>query len=256
MCRRQNHNRAFSLMETLVSLVIILILLAILVPSLSSARVNSRRETCRENQKFIFEAFETYLKDNDGQFPGLPSTAAWSWGGVRFGAADVPAGLDDERPINAYLPFPKADVRSLHVCRCPADCGITDPASGAGTGSRSAFRAYGTSFRANALLFDAAKNYMIEMPADAPVRGLTLGEIKTAPSRMLMLGDPIWFEIAESTGRDADWHASPRQGNLTFLDGSVRFMELYPKTIQRGIVLDPRMPGSFGPETVDAEPTE
>jgi type II secretory pathway pseudopilin PulG len=234
-------HRAFSIMETLVSLLIIAILMGILLPSLNAARVNSRRETCREHQRHIYTAFHAYLEDHNQQFPAIAGNGAWGWGGVRFDAADQPVALHDDRPINPYLPFPKNDPRAMHVCRCPADCGITDPASGAGTGSRSAFRAYGTSFRANQKLFDAARNSALQLPPDAPVRGLTFGEIThtTAPSRLLIFGDPIWFEVAESTGRDADWHEAPRFGNLAFLDGSVRFLELFPRAIQRGTVYDP-----------------
>jgi prepilin-type processing-associated H-X9-DG protein len=61
----------------------------------------------------------------------------------------------------------------------------------------------------------------------------------------VLLGDPIWYEVAHNTGRDANWHDKPNAGNILFLDGSVRFLTIKPRTDRnQPMVFDPVMPGS------------
>jgi prepilin-type processing-associated H-X9-DG protein len=57
------------------------------------------------------------------------------------------------------------------------------------------------------------------------------------------MGDPVWYEVRESTGRVATWHGSPDAGNLLFLDGSVRFVPVEPRPEVGAAVFDPLEPG-------------
>jgi prepilin-type processing-associated H-X9-DG protein len=74
------------------------------------------------------------------------------------------------------------------------------------------------------------------------------------------MGDPVWYEVAEETGRKADWHGQPNAGNLLFLDGSVRFLTVRPRRIVGPILFDPAPVGSPlaaprpGSAPVDAQP--
>ena len=64
--------RAFSIIELLVVIGIIGILLALLLPTLSSARRQSRALTCKAQLQNIGAAFQMYLNENDGWYPPAP----------------------------------------------------------------------------------------------------------------------------------------------------------------------------------------
>src|SRR6266478_9574511 len=66
--------RAFTLMEVLVVMVIIIGLAAILIPSLNSALVRAKATKDLSNLRQIGAATQMYMNDNNGVFPG--STAA------------------------------------------------------------------------------------------------------------------------------------------------------------------------------------
>lgn len=72
---------AFTLIELLVVIAIISILLAILLPSLSAARVAGYRTAAARNMEQIGMALNMYADDNDGYFPetthGLPFNRSW-----------------------------------------------------------------------------------------------------------------------------------------------------------------------------------
>jgi len=67
--------RGFTLIELLVVVAIIALLIAILVPSLSSARSKSRRLLCLSNQRQIGIATYTYAENSGGSIPYGPSPA-------------------------------------------------------------------------------------------------------------------------------------------------------------------------------------
>ena len=225
----------FTLLELLISLAVISALLAILLPTLSSGRIASHRELCAGNQRALGLAWRAYVDDNDGRFPVLYVRPAWSYGGVRFSSVDGTAFLDYDRPLTIYLPIQRLDVAAELLYRCPADRGITDESGQVGTGYRTAYRAFGTSYRANARLL---------RPADGAGGrgGLRRDAITTAPSRLVVMGDPVWYESRENTGRLAEWHGAPNAGNLLFLDGSVRFLAVKPRPAVGPAVFDPIAP--------------
>ena len=66
---RRSFLTAFTLIELLVVIAIIALLLAILLPSLNSARDQAKAVRCRSNLKQIGLAFTLYTDDNEGKFP-------------------------------------------------------------------------------------------------------------------------------------------------------------------------------------------
>lgn len=258
--RRRPGELGLTLIETAVSMVLISILLAILLPALSSARALSYRENCHENQRRIGQAWHAYLAANNDQFPTVPVQPAWFYGGMRFSVVNENPFPDYSRPLTIYLPPLRSnDSRDVVWC-CPGDHGISDPSVPVGTGRRTAFRSYGTSYRANAALLYAIPSrqhnhdgeHEYEHKHDAPQppvqpevepRGLKRHEITTTPSRLVLGGDAVWYEAAERTGRKADWHNVANGGNLLFLDGSVRFSVVKPRSIIGPVVFDPVMRG-------------
>ncbi|MEM7227900.1 MAG: type II secretion system protein [Planctomycetota bacterium] len=242
--------RGFTIWEAIAALLIVTIIFAVLLPSLQNARLDSRRSVCASNLGTIGQALQSYLDDHNNEFPTVPNNNAWMWGGVSISNDGTVSDLDPARPLNAYLPHVLVDAHGNHVCRCPGDCGITDRTGRIGTGSRTAFQSFGTSYRANVDLFDASRMGHLE---DEIYRGVHLTEITTPPSRMLVLGDPIWFEVSERTDRDANWHQGERAGNFLFLDGSVRFVEVTPHDEVGPVVVDPIMVGTT-PRSVRRSP--
>jgi prepilin-type N-terminal cleavage/methylation domain-containing protein len=68
--------RAFTLIEMLVVMAIILLLAAILIPSLNSALVRAKATKDMSNLRQIGAATQMYMNDNNGVFPGS-ATAIW-----------------------------------------------------------------------------------------------------------------------------------------------------------------------------------
>jgi len=247
--RRQSAHHGLTLLETAISLVLIAALFSVLVPALTSARKHSFREHCQANQGRIGEAWFMYLAEHNNQFPAVPLQPGWFYGGARFSAVTDTVIPDLNRPLTPYLPtFRTNDTHEIVWC-CPADRGVTDESGTLGTGRRTAFQSYGTSYRANAALLQPRSRGDHPSNDSAEFRGLNRSEITTAASRLLLGGDPIWFEVAESTNLTAAaWHGQEHSGNLLFLDGSVRFLAVRPRSVPGPIVFDPVMAGSVGVE--------
>lgn len=100
--------RAFTLIELLIVVSIITLLLAILLPSLSSARQQARNANCLYNLKGQGIATQFYLTSNREYFPYRDSTS--SPGGGSVWAAF--------KPTRTIL---KEDRRALEIFACPAD---------------------------------------------------------------------------------------------------------------------------------------
>jgi prepilin-type processing-associated H-X9-DG protein len=231
----------FAIREAVVALVVAVVIMAILVPSLQHARIDSRRAVCKAQLGVIGQAWLAYLADHDNEFPTVPGNNPFMWGGVQITNDDSIGPLDAGRPINAYLPHLLIDEHGHHICKCPSDCGVTDVAAQVGTGSRTAFSSFGTSYRANGQLLNAGR---LPGRTSDEFRGVHRTEITTPPSRMLVVGDPVWFEVFEQTGRDANWHRDPAMGNFLFLDGSVRYVHVLPRDQVGPVVVDPVMVGT------------
>jgi prepilin-type processing-associated H-X9-DG protein len=234
--RLRARSSGFTLLELTISLALVTALLVILVPALASARVISYREQCASNQRVIGQAWLMYLDAHRETFPYVAVLPGWRYGGVRFTSFHGQPILDTQRPLTPYVPYTAAPGGREGLFRCPADQGITGETEGVGTAGRTAYQAYGTSFRANARLLDAS---LAGIPYTH--RGLRRFEITTAPSRLMVMGEPIWYEIYESTGRDAAWHGEKTRGNLLFLDGSVRYKEILPKHRVGPVVYEPKL---------------
>lgn len=249
-------HHGLTLLETVLSVTLIALLFSILLPALNSARTGSYRDRCQFNQHMIGQAWQNYLIDHNLEFPTVPVQPGWFYGGMRFSPVSDTMIPDSNRPLTSYLGLSRTRDPNEVVCSCPADHGVTDADVSVGTGRRTALRSYGTSYRANHALLWWQSTESGELNGSGEGRGLNRQEITTAPSRLLLLGDPVWYEVAESTGRNADWHGEPNSGNLLFLDGSVRFVSVKPRHVVGPVVLDPMMRGSVAPTIAEPGTTQ
>lgn len=90
--------RGFTLIEMLVVIGILLILLALLLPSVSKARDQANSTTCASHVKVLTQGFLNFAADHDGHLPGSryrcyddPNPDHWCWLFGPYGTLDVTA---------------------------------------------------------------------------------------------------------------------------------------------------------------------
>jgi prepilin-type processing-associated H-X9-DG protein len=245
------------LLEVVLSLAAIALLLGILMPALAAARLNTYKSVCAANQRMIGQGWLSYMRDHDDRLPVIYQDAAWNYGGVRFNRVNHWPFLDFDRPINRYLPVNLVDGTGELLFRCPADTGIALPGQ-ARAEQRTVYETVGTSYRANAQLLRVAGT-----EAGSPPQGRLRGEAAANPAEAVLMGAPVWFEALHHTGRDANWFGRPDpdkllsgstsagQGNMLFLDGSVRFLIVDPDSRRVCSMFNPRAPRNDGGNASD-----
>ncbi len=124
------NSREFTLIELLVVIAIIAILVAMLLPSLNSAKRKSQQATCNSNLKQLGLAQASYATDNSGELPGEnpynqligPSKSIpVSWGdllGLGLGSGMSTVHLLDTTGTSWQRP---EYVKAAQVFRCPSD---------------------------------------------------------------------------------------------------------------------------------------
>lgn len=107
------HRRAFSLVEMLVVIGIVVLLIGILIPVLIRVREHSKQSRCATNLHAIHQAFSAYAAENNGYIPRAGSYTDYS--------SDGPAWIIG---LVRYLGFPKGgtwdDVPKMKVLQCPS----------------------------------------------------------------------------------------------------------------------------------------
>jgi prepilin-type N-terminal cleavage/methylation domain-containing protein len=233
--------RGFSILEVLVSLLIISILVGLLIPCLIYARDSARTTLCAGNLRQISNGWQMYLSEWN-RFPRYPENPEWKFGGVVFRSSDRAPVLASDRPINRYIADEDHSRDGLTALfRCPSDAGVFRYPRG-GRPKRlpsvlargTCYETFGSSYRANRLLLDSRSAGMEGEP-----RPLRASDVVVSASRLIVLGDPEWFYATRSPddpeySLDATWHVTPAAGNVMTMDGAVRFVQLGPESIGRG----------------------
>lgn len=221
--------RAFTLIELLVVVSIIALLIAFLLPALSSARDSARLVACASNQRQIGIANTLYTDENKGQFPSyLNAINTYAvWGG-KDGTE-----YRGERLINDYVGASNTvttddDEGVFQVFRCPNDVGMRAsrwPADRLPT----IFDTFGSSY-----LYNSGANN------NDGVLGLfekTIDDIRR-PSEVIVAHDMPFYaygfvsisSAAAASGvpfQTGYWHNKSQVGwaNVVFVDGHVSFLQ-------------------------------
>ena len=222
--------KGFTLIELLVVIAVLVLLLAILLPSLGKAKAMAKRMTCQSNLKQIALAWNMYLDDNDGRF------YQWNNANLNYGGWQGIVGWLN-RPLNSYFNLP-ADLETKKDARifcCPADRGGVP-------GWAMLEKAYdylGTSYQTNIMLIgqnqlslrDAIEFENLHTEINYRLRGLNRNDVDN-PSRLLLIGDYGWFnqwrpqDPPPDSKEQAEWHGRENCHNMAFLDSHVEFLNI------------------------------
>jgi prepilin-type N-terminal cleavage/methylation domain-containing protein/prepilin-type processing-associated H-X9-DG protein len=254
---RRGAPAAFTLIEVLVVVAIIALLVAIMLPSLSKAREQAKRTSCKANLRSIGHGMAFYLSDSNGI---LPAARIYGVGGYQrmqdFYYAPLGAMIPNgSRPLNRYL-------KNIDVFRCPSDAG--DPVISAA----SFFEAHGTSYayashaKVNGTPLPDGTTVTDEIPDpyqlpppygvqscrahphDPSRDGLPMGFVKRPANKIVFLEPPLNPAFANPSSlaagypediptyrsvfkgnSQAQWHSKERQhANVLFADFHVEFV--------------------------------
>jgi prepilin-type N-terminal cleavage/methylation domain-containing protein len=221
--------RGFTLLEILVVVAMIVLLIAILLPTIARARSKAQRVACQTQLHQLVLAWHQYLDANHGQFPH-GRTLSVDFGGKQGTYNQYLVS----RPLNRYAGLPPTTPQA-DIFHCPSDCGgEISSATGQVDSTGSCYDYYGTSYKANRFLVGAD---LPVSPADpcAPVvqsmndkiLHLTRSQID-GESQLILLGDFGWEDTWNpASSCRMEWHARTAWHNIGFMDGHADFTPIY-----------------------------
>lgn len=175
----------FTLVELLVVIGIIALLIAILMPALSTAREHARRIKCVSNIRQLSMAWLMYANENKGRFcppsggpqvPGSPRTFGW--------LVNVPPNASgNNRHVDVTTGMLWRYLRSRDVYLCPSD---PQQLVQSGTNAGAIPGSSGFSYGVNTWLGDP-RNWLVESNAPFLPPYQALGQIKHTERTALML---------------------------------------------------------------------
>ena len=229
--RRLQTVPAFTMIELLVTIAIISMLVAILLPSLRKARVQTKRAACMSNLKSLGSAWHMYLNEYDGSFlKGI--NAKWNYGGKQ-GDGGRAFGLDPNNPnhrvpklLNPQLGLDEV-VLEAEEFRCPAD-------KGGGDVPTTHYDYKGTSYVTNPMLigqdklyvrlFDPCRSVMTEV--NKGIRRLRRHQLHNE-GKLILMGDGGWLSSWDlANPYRIEWHDESRGHNVVFMDGHAKFLRI------------------------------
>lgn len=156
--RAQN---AFTMIELLVSVVILLMLAALLTPALRRALETSKRAGCLGNLNRISQTCFAYASDHDGFLPGGANVGLSNWKEMWV------------YELKAYFPttkYPSNHVLWSPILQCPANKGFADSGSSYGpvVGSTTYYGPCAGGVYDGAKMFSMIRASQIPVPAQTP----------------------------------------------------------------------------------------
>ena len=198
---------AFTLVELLVVVGIIALLVGILLPSLSRARIITQRVLCAGNLRSIHQAVSMYVADNDDTYPAATDPVStspfyWLWMGRGWRAA-----------VEPYMDGPVTQINPS-VLWCKSD---PAPASKYEATSYSYSLAFYHSPEQINLMNSSADTYSNVQPT-VPQRVADVAD----PGRKILIGE--WTSNHELVMGDSGWWCWVGSRNYLFAGGQVRYL--------------------------------
>ncbi len=208
-----NKQKAFTLVELLVVIVIVGVLAAILLPTMTSVREQGRRITCLNNLRQHGIAWHLYLDEHNYAYS--LEIDAHNFGGksgimgINQGAFN-PSLRVENRVLNRYLEIRDDLSPGINVFRCPDDIKVRVGQPG------TSFDYFGNSYEANTVIFSYMDPITFQ-PAPRSFSSITLPK------------DRVYIECCYEynlPGHGGKGKASPLVDNIPvmvlFLDGHVK----------------------------------
>jgi prepilin-type N-terminal cleavage/methylation domain-containing protein len=223
--QRGLHRGAFSLVELLVVVSIVALLIAILLPTLRTAREQAKQIACQNNLSEIALGWNTYLIENSEHFLQTIN-ANINYGGQQGNQS----AFRGPKPLNRQMGIPAIVDNGAEVFLCPKDTGsnIVRPSS---------FEFHGTSYDTNPFLIGQNQTNFWRNRRD-PSRAvlkkvndrlpdLILSRVTTNDSELILVGDYGWMHHWNfDSSQRIEWHKRLCHYNLAFLDGHAAFTKI------------------------------
>jgi type II secretory pathway pseudopilin PulG len=258
---RTTRGAGFTLVEVLMVIGIIVILIAVLIPTIGKARESSKRTGCASNLRKIGQAIRSYATDNNDAMPRViwtPATPALQVGQMPAAANPFGAGISNDVTAALFLLVRTQNI-SPGSFVCPSTDDVPDDFGGNTAGA--AIRSNFTDFKTN-LSYSYANPYPTS-------QGDRLGykfKMKSLDPNFVIAADqnpgvaPTDVDNVNQTNPDAP-AATIRLGNsnnhrkvgqnVLYADGRVVFMDTPFAGVNRDNIYLPR--GATDPE---APPTD
>jgi len=229
--RKRTHCRpiGFTLIELLVVIAILTLLVALLLPALSSARRLTKRMKCQSNLRQLTQAWHMYFDDSQGRFLQRPNaeTTYGGWMGINNSIKHTP------RELNPYvsLPLLPDSEKDALLFKCPTD-------NGGRNAGNPFYITIGNSYATNVLLVGQGRKGWLPQADLLQAINQRLVDMNVnkvdRPAHLALAGDFSWANAWEPVlPYMGDWHGKEKFHNVAFLDGHVRFVR-----IRKGIYIN------------------
>jgi prepilin-type processing-associated H-X9-DG protein len=195
--------RAFTLIDVVVTLAVVLMLVALFLPTLADLRAKSKTSVCADNMRLLTEAWRAYAHDNAGVMVNTLSAEPTGWVGAGTKPEANEAGLL-WKYVKKQAPF-----------LCPADP------------SKRRARTYSINYYLGTYgTYWLYPEYLLTKIADVPSPAKTIAFVDEDDPREYHMGGfaqhpPHSEKVDQWVDVPATWHTEG--GNVSFVDGHVEY---------------------------------